>query len=234
MSRPRERARNRVYINEGVKAGVPRVRDVSAEVGLPAQLPNKSPHVEIQDFDNDGLLDIYFSTAWLDDDGSVTPLVYRNTGVKGGLPRFAAPRPIKPSDNIVYYPAGPSGDYDNDGRVDLFLINWFRGNHSRLLQNVSEPQHWLDVQVTGKTFNRMGIGSQIRVYQAGALGKADALLGFQELSTGYGYASGQPAICHFGLGEHAEVDLHVRLPNGKTITKKNVTADQRLVIAEGE
>jgi len=65
---------------------------------------------------------------------------------------------------MVYYSTGPSADYDGDGRVDLFLVNWFEGNYSRLMRNDSPPRHWLDVEVRGgDDFNRMGIGSQIRV-----------------------------------------------------------------------
>lgn len=60
-------------------------------------------------------------------------------------------------------PAGPSGDYDNDGRFDLFLINWFQGNHCRLLHNESAKRNWLQVQVVGKRMNRMGIGCQVNV-----------------------------------------------------------------------
>ena len=201
---------NRVFLNEGLKDGIPRFREVSKEVGLGASVPTKCPHVEVQDFDNDGWPDIYTTAAWLED-GKVTQLFYRNLGIKDGLPRFAPPRPIQGP--MVYYPAGPSGDYDNDGRIDLFLINWFQGNHSRLLHNESPKRHWLDVRVAGRTINRMGLGSQVHVYQAGQLGKAEALLGFQELNIGYGYASGQPAVCHFGLGDATAVDVRVMLPN---------------------
>jgi hypothetical protein len=225
------RARNRVYLNRGLKDGVPQFEDVSRAVGMPAELTNKSPHVEIQDFDNDGWPDIYCTTAWLDDQGNVTPLVFRNTGVgKDGLPHFTPPREI--GGEMVYYPAGPSGDYDNDGRLDLLLINWFQGNHSRLLRNVSEKRNWLDVQVVGTKMNRMGIGAQVRVYEAGQLGDASALLGFQEVTTGYGYASGQPALCHFGLGDVAKVDVQVTLPNGKSIEQRGVESNQRLVVHE--
>ena len=94
-------------------------------------VPVRCPHVEIQDFDNDGWPDIYVSAAWLDD-GKVTPLIYHHDGVRDGVPRFSPPRPIAMP--MVYYPAGPSGDFDGDGRLDLFLINWFAGNHSRLLR----------------------------------------------------------------------------------------------------
>lgn len=130
------RARNRVYLNEGPRDGTPRFRDVTAEVGFPAEVPNKCPHVEIQDFDNDGWPDVYFSAAWLDD-GKVTPLVFRNVGIdaNSGLPQFVSPRKVKSP--MVYYPAGPTADYDADGRLDLLLVNWFAGNHTRLLHNES-------------------------------------------------------------------------------------------------
>jgi len=228
-----QRARNRVFLNEGLKGGVPQFRDVTGQAGLPAALPNKSPHVEVQDFDNDGWPDIYLSTAWLDEDGSVTPAVYRNLGAAGGVPKFKPIRELKSGDNIVYYPAGPSGDYDADGRIDLFLINWFRGNHCRLLHNESAPENrWLRVKVRGKSFNRQGIGSQVRVYEAGKAGDDAALLGFQELTTGYGYASGQPAACHFGLGGVEKVDLIVRFPNGKQVTVTDVAANAQRVVEE--
>ncbi|MCA9267104.1 MAG: CRTAC1 family protein, partial [Planctomycetales bacterium] len=226
-----EVARNRVFINEGLKRGVPQFRDVTDAAGLPASLPNKSPHVEIQDFDNDGWPDIYFSTAKLDSQGRVTPAVYRNLG-RSGAPKFAPPRDLDGPGEMVYFPAGPSGDFDGDGRVDLFLINWFRGNRCRLLKNESPAAHWIDVTVGGKSGNRMGVGSQVRVYQAGKAGASGALLGFQQLTTGYGYASGQPAVCHFGLGDAAAVDVVVRLPGGEKLVRENVAANQRLHIEE--
>jgi hypothetical protein len=222
-------ARNKVYLNDGLKDGVPRFRDVTDAVGLGDTVPVRCPHVEIQDFDNDGRPDISMSAAWLDDDGKVTPLVFRNVGVRDGLPRFVPPRPIKAP--MVYYPAGPSGDYDGDGRLDLFLINWFQGNHCRLMHNESAKANWLDVQVVGKKTNRMGIGAQVRVYRKGQAGNADALLGYQEVTTGYGYASGQPAVCHFGLGEVTEVDVVVSLPAIGEVNR-TTKANQRLVVRE--
>jgi ASPIC and UnbV len=74
--------------------------------------------------------------------------------------------------------------------------------------------------------NRMGIGAQVKVSAGGKL------LGFQEISTGYGYASGQRAYAHFGLGDEAKVAVEVKLPNGKKIVKDNVDADQLLTVEE--
>lgn len=225
-----ERARNRVYLNEGMQNGAPVFRDVSADAGLPSQLSTKSPHVEVQDFDNDGWPDLYFSAAWFDGKGRITPLVFRNMGAQNGIPRFAPLRPIAHEKPRVYFPAGPSGDFDADGRVDLFLVNWFQGNYSRLLKNQSKPGAWLDVSVSGRKTNRMGIGSKVRVYRAGQANQKAGLLGFQEIGTGYGFASGQAPIAHFGLGDEARVDVEVVFPDGTRTAREGVAVNQRVTV----
>ena len=224
-------ARNKVFLNMGLKDGMPQFKDVTKEVGLGDPVPVKCPHVEIQDFDNDGFPDIYMSAAWLDDDGKVTPLVYRNTGIgKDGLPHFIPPREIKGP--MVYYPTGPSCDFDGDGKIDLFLVNWFQGNHCRLLKNESQGGNWIDVRVKGTTMNAMGIGSQVKIYKTGMLGKPAGLLGFQEITTGYGYAGGQQALAHFGLGDEKEVDVLITFPSGKTSEMTKVKAGRMPTVVE--
>jgi hypothetical protein len=87
-------ARNRVYLNVGLRDGVPQFRDVTEQAGLGQAVPMRCPHVEIQDFDNDGWPDIYTSAAWLEGDGQVVPLVFRHAGLRDGVPQFTAPRPL--------------------------------------------------------------------------------------------------------------------------------------------
>jgi len=106
-------------------------------------------------------------------------------------------------------------------------VNWFAGNHTRLLRNVASPRNWLDVRVVGKTVNRDGIGSRIEVRSG------DKLLGVQEIATGFGYASGQMPIAHFGLGDVAAVDVTILLPGGtKPILRRDVRANQLLIVNE--
>jgi hypothetical protein len=81
-----------------------------------------------------------------------------------------------------------------------------------LLHNETKGGNWLRVQVEGtRGVNRMGIGSRVNLYAEGKLGEAAALLGCREIATGYGYASGQPAYAHFGLGPAQKVDVEVIL-----------------------
>ena len=81
--------------------------------------------------------------------------------------------------------------------------------------------------------NRMGIGAGVRLYRPGRLGDPAALLGYREIGTGFGFCSGQEAVAHFGLGDVARCDLEVVLPGGRgTVRKRDIAADQRVVITE--
>lgn len=241
---------NRLYLNRGVTRGVPNFEDVTEKCGL-IPLPLKGPHVEIQDFDNDGRPDIYTSIVKFAE-GKPHPVIFRNLGNRGGLPQFKEyalgvndfptdeDRAIKRSGTffekmvkdrkIVYSAPGPSCDFDRDGRLDLFLANWWAELPSLLLRNETPSGNWLDVQVAGSDgVNRMGIGSRVVIYESGKLGDAGALLGCREIATGYGYASSQEAVAHFGLGDRSAVDVEIVLPHGKgTIKKGNVKANQRI------
>lgn len=245
---------NRLYLNRGVEDGVPRFEDVTEPVGL-TPLPLKGPHVEIQDFDNDGFPDIYTSIVMFAE-GRPHPVIFRNTGAaaRGTTPTFEQhalgvndfpnddDRAIKRSGTffkkmvadrkVVYSAPGPTCDFDRDGRLDILLPNWWAEIPSLLLKNETRGGHWLDIRVSGaKRVNAMGVGSRVDIYEAGQSGNPDARIGSREIATGFGYASSQEAVAHFGLADRTECDVVVTLPHGKgRIVRNRVQADQRITM----
>jgi hypothetical protein len=242
----------RLYLNRGVSDGWPRFEDVTERAGL-TPLPMKSPHVEVQDFDNDGWPDIYTSIVKFRGD-ETHPVIFRNLGAQDGQPHFrefalavndfptaedrqmASVGPffekLEREHKIVYTAPGPSCDFDRDGRLDLFLGNWWVKQRSLLLKNESQAGNWLQVTVAGGDgVNRDGVGAVVRVYPSGKLGQADGLWFAREIAAGYGYASGQEAVAHIGLGKMSDCDVEVVLPHGKgRIERQGVKTNQRLQI----
>ena len=224
----------RLYLNRGVKNGQPKFENVTQAAGL-VPLFLKAPHVEVQDFDNDGWPDI--QTSIVKYNGyRVHPIIFRGIGSKNGIPQFeldgwdvndyptAEDRTIRRSGEffakvlkdrkVMYTAPAPTCDFNRDGQLDFFLANWFAESPSLLLMNESSNHRWFRVQLTGLLgINRMGIGCVVRVYEAGHVGEASKLLGCREIAVGYGYASGQEAIAHFGLKDHKTCDLEIQFPH---------------------
>ncbi len=209
-------AQNKVYINHGLKSGVPVFADATEKAGLAHSVPAKTPHVEIQDFNNDGLPDIYTTAAWKEGN-QVIPLIYLNEGMqKDGFPRFKPIRIIKRG--MIYFPTGPTADFNGDGKLDIFLASWFPAEPSHLLRNQTKGGNYIQVQAP--------IGSKIKVMSSGKL------IGYQQLYIGFGFAGGHLPVCHFGLGNTRTVDLEVTLPNGIVHRKKNTTVNTKIEFKE--
>ena len=205
-------ARNKVFLNRGLKNGIPTFVDATRDVGFDS-IAVKCPHVEIQDFDNDGLPDVYLSAAWKEGN-RVIPFIYKNRGITNGIPHF---QPIHTGKSpLIYFPAGPSADFNKDGKLDLFLVNWFPDEQSRLLRNSTRAGNWLQIKAP--------IGSAIRLYSGGKL------LAYQQLWIGTGYASGHFPICHFGIGERKTVDAEAELPDGTKKRLNHITVNSIIEI----
>jgi enediyne biosynthesis protein E4 len=222
----------RLYLNRG-ENGAAAFEDVTSQAGLDP-IPVKAPHVEIQDIDNDGWPDIVVSVHAMQE-GAATPLVFRNRG-GGDVPAFETPPFSVPADresNLGYWPAAPTLDFDRDGRLDLFGVEWVPSRDSLLYRNVSRAGNFLQVAVRPAAgTNAIGIGARIEVYEPGRLGEPAALLGRSEIATGYGYSSGQEAVAHCGLADREQVDVRIVLPHGGSVIERaGVAANQRLLIS---
>jgi len=231
----------RLYLNRGVKDGDVVFEDATETSGL-VPLPMKAPHVELQDFDNDGRPDLLTSIVKFAG-GKPHPVIFRNLGGTFRCDALAVndfptaeDRAIGQSGKlfekmlrekkILYGAPMPSADFDNDGRLDLFLCSWWLEAPSMLLRNESAAGNWLqvDLDCAGKV-NRQGIGARIVVTRGGVL------VSSREVAAGFGYASGQPATAHLGLAQHETVDVDIILPHGAgTIVRKDVKANQRLKV----
>ncbi|MGH8935747.1 MAG: CRTAC1 family protein, partial [Acidimicrobiia bacterium] len=219
-----ERVPVRLYLHDGLDGqGDPAFEDVTEAAGL-VGLPTKAPHVEINDFDNDGWPDI-LTTASAQEGGA--PAIFRQTGLEGGVPGFEPPKGLG---DLQYWVTGPSADVDQDGRLDVMLVEWEPSLPSLLLRNRSGTGNWLSVEVTGP---RGGVGAKVAVYEPGGLGDPGALLGLKEIAVSQGYSAGQQATAHFGLGNFPTVDLRVTPPDGQVHDVVGVPANRHLAIPGG-
>ena len=212
-----------VFINETKDPTKPHLVERTREVGLDHLVNTKIATVELRDMDNDGRLDIVLGNFTKDAQGNYQPIVCRNLGNKNGIPQFSMP----PAEQWVpmYASAAPLTDFDRDGRIDMAMVSWYKPGFL-LFRNITKGGHWLDVRVrgNGNKYNTMGIGSIVRIYRQGHAGEKEHLLGRYDMAIGYGYASGQEAYAHFGLGAETSCDLVVSW-SGVTRELKGVKAD---------
>ena len=203
----------RVFLGTG---GGSALVEATADVAI-TPLPTLAPHVAIADLDNDGWPDIVTTASA---ESGTAPAVYRNTG-ETPL-RFDSPSGLG-SDQ--YWIGGPVTDFDHDGRLDLFAVEWEPTLPSILFRNRGESGHWLEISIGQPG---AGLGSQVAVSTPDG-----ELIGIQEIGVGGGYSSGRLPVAHFGLGSETEVDVTISLPDGTSAEIRDVVADQHLRWPEG-
>ncbi len=118
-------------------------------------------------------------------------------------------------------------DFDNDGRMDMFVTN--SGKPPYLWRNVQPTlNHWLQIELTGVKSNRDATGARVQV-RAGDR----SLISF--VNGGNGFASQSTRRVHFGLGQATKVDrVEVTWPSGRKQVFDNVATDRILRLKEGD
>src|SRR5205823_7205075 len=189
--------------------------------------------VGLFDFDNDGWPDIFMSNGHVFPEVDTRKLhvsfkqrktLYRNLGngrfvdiTSSGGQALTQPHPSR---GMAF------GDFDNDGDVDVAIINM--NEPPSLLRNDSRSRNnWLKVKCIGTKSNRSAIGARVRV----VTGRHSQM---NEILSGSSYLSQNDFRLHFGLGHSKQADsVEVRWPLGLVESFKNIGPNQLLVVQEG-
>ena len=186
-----------------------------------------------EDFDNDGLRDIFVANGHVypEVDGlnigqrySQRKEVYRNLG--NG--RFREIAPDLDGDLLAARSARGAAfaDFDNDGDVDVLVVNM--NDRPSLYRNEGgNRNHWITFRLEGVRSNRDAIGTRIEIDAGDRTQTA-------EVQSGSSYLSHNDIRVRFGLGGRDRVDrVRVRWPNSQPQEFTNVEVDRFVTIREG-
>ncbi|MEW6160906.1 MAG: CRTAC1 family protein [Verrucomicrobiota bacterium] len=188
--------------------------------------------VIFEDFDNDGELDMYAANGRVKlgprSHDPADPYAEPNNLLRGlGQGDFAEVLPHGGTQPplIATSRAVAAGDLDNDGAVDLVVIN--RDGPAHLLRNVAARQKsWLGLRV----LNRKGhdaIGAMVRL-------EAGGRIQWRQVNPHQSYCASNDPRIHFGLGDAPQVDrLRVEWPGGETESFGPFHARQYVVVRQG-
>lgn len=189
--------------------------------------------VNIGDIDNDGFLDFYLGTGYVDYEGLIPNLMFHNDrGEKFSDITFSA--------RVGHLQKGHGvalADFDTDGDLDIFAVmgGWFSGDAfaRAVFANPGNQAHWLFVQLRGKQSNRYGIGARLHMMLTDKQGAVRHIYRWMDSGGSFG---ANPLRVHFGLAENLQVDsLEVYWPTtGNTQEFKNIAANQFIQIDEDQ
>jgi enediyne biosynthesis protein E4 len=185
------------------------------------------------DYDNDGrpdLLVVNGSTLEEKDDPrllvAMRPLLFWNRGADDGFYDVSSVSGSYFGGRYVGRGAA-FGDYDNDGDVDVFVVN--NGGPGILLRNDGgNRRRWLAVRLEGTTSNRWGVGARLRLVTGSSVQ-------IREVGAQASYLSHNDLREHFGLGSRPAADtLEIRWPSGARQIVLRPASNQILRVTEQE
>ena len=196
------------------------------------------------DLDNDTDLDLFFANGHLNSvsgDNRQSNLLFENDG-RGRFTDISEKSGVLATGNRIHRSA-IFADYDDDGRVDIFVtvngqqVEDGQGNNifdpkqgkGILFHNETKSDNnWLKVRLEGTKSNRDGFGATVSI-TAGPVKDKQALI------SGQGYFSANAKEIYFGLGSIASIEkIDVSWPSGIDQTFENIPANQTVYIIEGE
>ncbi len=213
--------RNTMYLN----LGGGKFKDISKSSNTDNDGWGKGP--SFGDTDHDGFIDLWegdckFSAQFYHNNGDLT-----FTDIINRYP-FMKMETIRKK-------GAAFADYDNDGDLDIYVINWEVAN--ALFRNEQNDRNWIKVRCEGTTYDdlayrhrstRDAIGAKVRLYRDGRLA------GFREVLAANGFCSQPPLEVHFGADANFRYDIEVTFPSGIKVVRKNVAAGAAYLVREDE
>jgi enediyne biosynthesis protein E4 len=226
-----EKQQDNLYHNLGAKG----FDDVSWKAGVAKP---SYPYVKwgagFFDFDNDGWVDllvasghVYPQMDQLDDIAKYKePLLLHMNNHDGTFTESGAAAGLA-AVKAASRRGAAFGDVNNDGNVDVLLLNV--GEAPTLLLNHGVAgNHRVLFKLMGTKSNRAAIGTRVTV-------RAGKLVQFNEVRGGASYLSQNDLRLHFGLGKEAKMDsVEVLWPSGATEKFTGLAADNIYTLVEGQ
>jgi hypothetical protein len=213
-----------VYLNQKSllfnNSGAPNYTFTQIDTGIVSNDPSNSVGSCWGDFDNDGDLDLFVGN-----DGT-NNFLYINSGAPNySFTKITTGSIVNDGGNTF---GCATGDYDNDGQLDIFAAN--RLNQQNFLyRNNGNSNKWITIKCVGITSNKAAIGTKVRI-KAAINGSPRWQM--QEVMPQTGYNS-QNLWLHFGTGNAASIDsIRVEWINGSTHNFTNVGTNQFITILE--
>ncbi len=185
------------------------------------------------DMDNDGWLDVFVANGH----------VYPQVGAASGSGAFRQPmllhrnkqdgtfEEVSAEAGLGAIPLAARrgaafGDVNNDGCVDLLLLN-VGEPPSLLINHCGAGNHRVLFQLTGTKSNKLAIGARVTV-------RAGTLTQMSEVRSGGSYLSQNDLRLHFGLGGQDKIEeVDIRWPNGNVEVLRDLAADFIYRVTEG-
>jgi hypothetical protein len=203
---------NNLYLNDGAGIFVKASQQIKgAHEGW-----GKGP--TFGDIDHDGDLDLY------EGDCKLANQLYLNDG-KGNFTNVADSQPVLKCET-VRTKGTTFADIDNDGDLDLYVVNW--GAPNKLYKNTQDDKNWLKVKLAGTVSNRDAYGAKVKVFEAGK----SQQLALREIRSATGFCAQEPSVAHFGLSAARTYDVVAVFPSGIESKVTGVKTGQTLEIIE--
>jgi len=208
---------NTLFINNGDKT----FTDVSDESMTTD--PGMGWGLAFTDIDNDGLRDIYMAN---DSYFSPNPnRLYHNMGEHV----FEELAEGTPMESMLGGYGVSCGDFNNDGREDIFLANSGDNDANQLFRNDTQNDYnYVKIRLKGTTSNVAAIGTRVEVTAGG-------VLHIDDVTSGMSYSSSSSLVIHFGLGMADMIEnLTVRFPSGEVMEFTDLAVNSTYTVTEGE